>query len=50
MTYATLPRVPVRMVVSGSIVERCEPDEVLSIIEARLRSASPVQSAWRWAR
>jgi len=33
MTYATLLRVPVRMVVSGSIVERREPDEVLSIIE-----------------
>jgi N-acetylglucosaminyldiphosphoundecaprenol N-acetyl-beta-D-mannosaminyltransferase len=42
MTHATLPTVPVRMVVSGSIVERREADEVLSIIEVRLRSASPV--------
>ncbi len=30
----------VRMVVSGSIVERCEADEVLSLIETRLRSSS----------
>ncbi|WP_242660791.1 WecB/TagA/CpsF family glycosyltransferase [Mycobacterium alsense] len=33
--------VPVRMVVSGSVVERCDTDEVLSIIAARLRSRSP---------
>lgn len=31
----------VRMVVSGSIVERCETDEVLSIIQSRLRSPYP---------
>lgn len=30
-----------RMVVSGSVVERCDTDEVLSIIAARLRSRSP---------
>ena len=29
---------PVRMVVSGSVVERCDTDQVLSIIAARLRS------------
>ncbi|ORW89871.1 teichoic acid biosynthesis protein [Mycobacterium sp. IEC1808] len=29
---------PVRMVVSGSVVERCDTDQVLSIISARLRS------------
>lgn len=32
----------VRMVVSGSIVERCDTDEVLSLIETRLSSASPL--------
>ena len=37
----TLPTVPVRMVVSGSIVERCDTAEVLSIIESRLRSKGP---------
>jgi N-acetylglucosaminyldiphosphoundecaprenol N-acetyl-beta-D-mannosaminyltransferase len=31
----------VRMVVSGSVVERCDTDQVLSIIAARLRSQSP---------
>lgn len=30
-----------RMVVSGSVVERCDTDQVLSIIAARLRSRSP---------
>ncbi|OBA68744.1 teichoic acid biosynthesis protein [Mycobacterium sp. 1554424.7] len=30
--------VPVRMVVSGTVVERCDTDQVLSIISARLRS------------
>lgn len=32
---------PVRMVVSGSVVERCDTDQVLSIIAARLRSRAP---------
>lgn len=32
---------PVRMVVSGSVVERCDTDQVLSIIAARLRAQSP---------
>lgn len=36
----TLPQAPVRMVVSGSIVERCEIDQVLSIVDSRLRSRS----------
>ncbi|MHA7648534.1 WecB/TagA/CpsF family glycosyltransferase [Mycobacterium sp. ML4] len=38
MAHSTLPSTPVRMVVSGSIVERCDIDEVLSIVDARLRS------------
>lgn len=38
MTQHTLPTAPVRMVVSGSIVERCDADQVLSIIDSRLRS------------
>jgi N-acetylglucosaminyldiphosphoundecaprenol N-acetyl-beta-D-mannosaminyltransferase len=41
MGHDTLPQVPVRMVVSGSVVERCDATEVLSIIAARLRSAAP---------
>ncbi len=41
MTQQTLPTTAVRMVVSGSIVERCETDEVLSIIDSRLRSEMP---------
>jgi N-acetylglucosaminyldiphosphoundecaprenol N-acetyl-beta-D-mannosaminyltransferase len=36
-----LRSVPVRMVVSGSIVERCDTAEVLTIIASRLRSQSP---------
>jgi len=36
----TLPQAPVRMVVSGSIVERCDIDQVLSIVDSRLRSRS----------
>ncbi|WP_066915334.1 WecB/TagA/CpsF family glycosyltransferase [Mycobacterium interjectum] len=40
MTSA-LSTVPVRMVVSGSVVERCDTDEVLSIIADRLDSRSP---------
>lgn len=40
MTHDTLPRAAVRMVVSGSIVERCKTDEVLSIIGSRLDSPS----------
>lgn len=36
----TLPQAPVRMVVSGSIVERYEIAEVLSIVHSRLRSRS----------
>ncbi|WP_241010720.1 WecB/TagA/CpsF family glycosyltransferase [Mycobacterium camsae] len=36
----TLPQAPVRMVVSGSVVERCEIDQVLSIVDSRLRSRS----------
>ncbi|OBJ54190.1 WecB/TagA/CpsF family glycosyltransferase [Mycobacterium sp. 1423905.2] len=36
MAQHTLPSSAVRMVVSGSIVERCETDEVLSIIKSRL--------------
>jgi N-acetylglucosaminyldiphosphoundecaprenol N-acetyl-beta-D-mannosaminyltransferase len=36
----TAPAAAVRMVVSGSIVERRDTDEVLSIIDSRLRSAS----------
>ena len=34
-------RAPVRMVVSGTIVERCDAGEVLSIIASRLKSQSP---------
>ncbi|WP_231995801.1 WecB/TagA/CpsF family glycosyltransferase [Mycobacterium sp. 852002-51163_SCH5372311] len=41
MGHDKLPRIPVRMVVSGSIVERCDAGEVLSIIAARLRSPGP---------
>ncbi|MDP7732502.1 MULTISPECIES: WecB/TagA/CpsF family glycosyltransferase [Mycobacterium] len=40
MAENTLPQAPVRMVVSGSIVERCETHEVLSIVDSRLRSPS----------
>lgn len=40
MAKDTLDQAPVRMVVSGSIVERCEIDEVLSIVDSRLRSRS----------
>ena len=40
MAQNTFPRPPVRMVVSGSIVERCEMHEVLSIIDSHLRSQS----------
>ncbi len=40
MTSA-LSTLPVRMVVSGSVVERCDTDEVLSIIADRLDSGSP---------
>ncbi|OBG38959.1 teichoic acid biosynthesis protein [Mycobacterium sp. E3198] len=36
-----LSTAPVRMVVSGSVVERCDTDEVLSIIADRLDSAAP---------
>ncbi len=36
-----LQSVPVRMVVSGSIVERCDVGEVLTIIASRLRKPSP---------
>jgi N-acetylglucosaminyldiphosphoundecaprenol N-acetyl-beta-D-mannosaminyltransferase len=36
-----MPRVPVRMVVSGTIVERASTREVVSIIESRLRSLAP---------
>lgn len=42
MNQQTLPAAAVRMVVSGSIVERRDADEVLSIIESRLQSASGV--------
>jgi N-acetylglucosaminyldiphosphoundecaprenol N-acetyl-beta-D-mannosaminyltransferase len=42
MTNDTLSKVAVRMVVSGSIVERRDPHEVLSIIESRLRDESGV--------
>ncbi|WP_238158926.1 WecB/TagA/CpsF family glycosyltransferase [Mycobacterium sp. MFM001] len=42
MTSDTLPAPAVRMVVSGSIVERRKADEVLSIIGSRLRSRSTV--------
>lgn len=41
MGHDTLSTVPVRMVVSGSVVERCDADQVLSIIAARLRAPSP---------
>jgi N-acetylglucosaminyldiphosphoundecaprenol N-acetyl-beta-D-mannosaminyltransferase len=41
MAKDTLPTVRVRMVVSGSVVERCSTDEVLSIIAAHSRSRSP---------
>ena len=34
-------RVPVRMVVSGTIVERCDAGEVMSIIASRLKSPAP---------
>ncbi|OBK43230.1 WecB/TagA/CpsF family glycosyltransferase, partial [Mycobacterium kubicae] len=40
MAQHTVPTGAVRMVVSGSIVERCETDEVLSIIESRLATQS----------
>jgi N-acetylglucosaminyldiphosphoundecaprenol N-acetyl-beta-D-mannosaminyltransferase len=40
MAHTTLPQAAVRMVVSGSIVDRCETDEVLGLIESRLRSQS----------
>jgi exopolysaccharide biosynthesis WecB/TagA/CpsF family protein len=40
MAHNTLPQAAVRMVVSGSIVERCETEEVLGLIESRLRSQS----------
>ncbi len=36
-----LQNVPVRMVVSGTIVERCDVGEVLTIIASRLRKPSP---------
>lgn len=42
MTHDMLPAVAVRMVISGTIVERREFDEVLSIITSRLQSASKV--------
>jgi N-acetylglucosaminyldiphosphoundecaprenol N-acetyl-beta-D-mannosaminyltransferase len=42
MTQDLQPVAAVRMVISGNIVERCEFDEVLSIIAARLQSASKV--------
>ncbi|WP_235215971.1 WecB/TagA/CpsF family glycosyltransferase [Mycobacterium kyorinense] len=42
MTSDTLPAQAVRMVVSGSIVERRKADEVLSIIGSRLQSGSAV--------
>ena len=41
MNSDALPAAPVRMVVSGSIVERCDTGQVLSIIAARLHSGSP---------
>lgn len=41
MAPNTLSPAPVRMVVSGSIVERCETAQVLSIIAGRLRSEAP---------
>jgi N-acetylglucosaminyldiphosphoundecaprenol N-acetyl-beta-D-mannosaminyltransferase len=40
MSHDTLSAVAVRMVVSGSIVERRDTNEVLSIIESRLRAGS----------
>ncbi|WP_240743971.1 WecB/TagA/CpsF family glycosyltransferase [Mycobacterium paragordonae] len=40
MAKNTSPQAPVRMVVSGSIVERCDIHEVLSIVDSRLRSQS----------
>ncbi len=40
MAHNTLPQAPVRMVVSGNIVERCDIHEVLSIVDSRLRSQS----------
>ncbi|OSC40984.1 WecB/TagA/CpsF family glycosyltransferase [Mycobacterium decipiens] len=42
MTQDTLPTAAVRMVVSGSIVERYETDEVLSIIASHLRLQTPL--------
>jgi exopolysaccharide biosynthesis WecB/TagA/CpsF family protein len=45
MTHQTLSPLAVRMVVSGSIVERRGSDEVLSIIASRLQSQSPVALA-----
>lgn len=39
-TFPQPPVAPVRMVVSGTIVERCETDDVLSIIESRLEASS----------
>jgi N-acetylglucosaminyldiphosphoundecaprenol N-acetyl-beta-D-mannosaminyltransferase len=42
MSRDTLPAVTVRMVVSGSIVERRDTHEVLSMIDSRLRSVSSV--------
>ena len=41
MNHGKLAEAPVRMVVSGSIVERCDTDRVLSIIASRLHSPSP---------
>jgi N-acetylglucosaminyldiphosphoundecaprenol N-acetyl-beta-D-mannosaminyltransferase len=41
MAHRILAGVPVRTVVSGSVVERCNTDEVVSIIAARLRFQSP---------
>jgi N-acetylglucosaminyldiphosphoundecaprenol N-acetyl-beta-D-mannosaminyltransferase len=41
MDQDTLPPAPVRMVVSGTIVERCDTPQVVSIIASRLRSQSP---------
>jgi exopolysaccharide biosynthesis WecB/TagA/CpsF family protein len=45
MTTHTLPALAVRMVVSGSIVERRDADEVLSIIGSRLQAESPISLA-----
>ncbi|WP_235192578.1 WecB/TagA/CpsF family glycosyltransferase [Mycobacterium asiaticum] len=40
MAHDTLPAAAVRMVVSGSIVERCDTEEVLALIDSHLRSGS----------